>query len=82
MALCGPPGSLDRIHARNDWLHREIAHAVRSRRNIVPILLPGFQFPARADLPEDIQVLRDYDAIEYSHRYFPAMVEKLAERLG
>jgi class 3 adenylate cyclase len=75
------PGSLDRCAQDEDWLRKEIAQAIRTARNIVPVMLPGFSFPPRETLPEDIRDMTRHDAVEYSHRYFNAMVEKIRERL-
>ena len=44
-------------------------------------MLPGFSFPAQESLPEEIREVARHDAVEYSHRYFNAMVEKIRERL-
>jgi len=75
------PGSLDRCRQPDDWLKREIAHAIATKRNIVPITLPGFSFPDAKTLPVDIAEVARHDAIEYSHRYFYAMLDKLREHL-
>jgi class 3 adenylate cyclase len=75
------PGSLDRCRDPEDWLRKEIAQAIRTSRNIVPVMLPGFSFPAADSLPEDIREVSRHDAVEYSHRYFNAMVEKIEERI-
>ncbi|MGQ0701702.1 MAG: GAF domain-containing protein [Gemmatimonadales bacterium] len=75
------PGSLDRCQHAEDWLRKEIAQAIRTRRNIVPVMLPGFSFPPQETLPDEIRDVTRHDAVEYSHRYFNAMVEKIRERL-
>jgi hypothetical protein len=75
------PGSLDRCRNPDDWLRREITHAIATRRNIVPITLPGFSFPDPKTLSDDIVEVARHDAVEYSHRYFYAMLDKLREHL-
>src|SRR3954462_14238555 len=45
-------GSLERCVNEGDWLRRELRHALATKRNIVPICLPGFFFPP--SLPDDI----------------------------
>jgi len=37
--------SLDRAENEGDWFCREIAQAITSRKNIIPVLMPRFQFP-------------------------------------
>ena len=71
--------SLDRCIDEEDWLRREIAQAIKTRRNIIPILMPGFTFPR--ELPPDIRNLSRYQGPEYSHRYFDAMIVEIAENL-
>lgn len=64
------PGCLDRCIQKSDWLKREIVHALQTRRSIVPVMLPGFEFPDAAffrQLPDVMATLPLYDAIRYSH---------------
>jgi class 3 adenylate cyclase/putative methionine-R-sulfoxide reductase with GAF domain len=74
-------GSLDRTYSEGDWLRREIAHAIKTTRNIVPVMLPGFSFPNAQALPEEIRDLVRFDAVEYNHRYFYPTIEKIREHL-
>jgi hypothetical protein len=69
------PHSLDRCNQEGDWLRREIAQAIKAERNIIPILMPGFEFPP--DLPPDINLLPRHQAVPYSHVYFEAMIDKI-----
>jgi len=47
----------------------------------VPVVLPGFAFPDPKTLAEDMSDVVRHDAVEYSHRYFYAMLDKLREHL-
>src|SRR5262245_11740293 len=38
------PSALERIDTPNDWLRREIEVALESNRNVVPLMLDGFDF--------------------------------------
>jgi len=71
------PNSLDRCVDEEDWLRREIAQAIRARRNIIPILMPGFTLPR--ELPPEIRNLSRYQGPEYSHRYFDAMIVEIVD---
>lgn len=71
------PGSLDGCSEEEDWLRREIRHAMQTRRNIIPVVKDGFTFPAPANLPSDIAELRRYNAIQYSHQYFEAAMDRI-----
>ena len=68
-------GSLDRCSHPSDWLRAEIAHAIRTHRNIIPVLARGFTFPL--ELPEDIGTLPRHQGVEYSHMYHAAMVDSI-----
>ncbi len=76
------PGCLDRCQENKDWLRREIAHAISTDRNIVPVLKDGFAFPPQEALPPDIRELPRYNCVEYSHSYFQATVDKLVSFLA
>jgi len=45
------PIALERSADPKDWMRREIETAIESQRNIVPLMLAGFNFGAAADLP-------------------------------
>jgi hypothetical protein len=71
------PGSLDRCSDPEDWVRKEISCALASRRLILPILMPGFQFPAEQQLPLELRHIRVHHGVNYSHDFFDAMMEKI-----
>lgn len=73
------PNSLDRCANENDWVRLEVAHAIRKGKNIVPVLLRGFQFPEK--LPGDIEQLRYQSGLEASTEFFDAFAKRLLEFL-
>ena len=73
------PHALDRAESDEDWLRKEIAHALKSERNVVPLIMPGFQFPPK--LPRDLKNLPRHQGMDYSHLYFDAMMQKLLATL-
>lgn len=73
------PNALDPCVDPGDWLRREIACAIRSKRNIIPILLPNFKFPA--ELPEDIQELPRHSGVVYSNVYFESTAKRIEEMM-
>src|SRR5262249_54002902 len=62
------PGSLDRNNGNKSWFQLEIAHALKTRRNIIPVMVDGFEFPP-AGLPEEIRGLALQNALTYSDFY-------------
>ncbi len=71
------PGSLERCSNPDDWLRKEIACALDSKRMIIPILMPRFQFPAEQQLPEELRSISVHHGVNYSHDFFDAMLEKI-----
>ena len=79
VVLILPANALDRCQDPNDWLRLEIEHAKRCRKNIVPIMLKGFSFPAV--LPPSLEFLRTQNALAANIEYYDAYIEKLTDFL-
>jgi hypothetical protein len=77
LVLVLAPGSLDRCRRADDWLRREVTHALRHGRNIVPLMADGFHFPELDTLPEELRSLPRLNGVVYSHEYFGAAFDKL-----
>ena len=74
------PSALERCQDEGDWLRREIETALESRRNIVPLLLEGFDFgsPGIANrLTGTLSALKNYNGVRIPHDYFDAGMERL-----
>ena len=77
------PSALERCGDPEDWLRREIEAALAARRNIVPVMLDGFDFdtPAIASqLTGELTVLKDYNALSVPPPYFAEAMERLQSR--
>jgi hypothetical protein len=80
------PGALEATANREDWLRREIEHAIESRRNIVPVMAQSFDFDKEAEkfagkqFPGGIEQLRDFNGVDVPHEYFGDAMRKLRER--
>jgi len=64
---------LDRCSDTQDWLRREIETALDSRRNIVPLMLEGFDFSTPKisnQLTGALALLRRYNALSIPPAYF------------
>ena len=61
------PGSLDRCVNEDDWVRLEIAHALKIKKNVVPVVMEKFEWPKPMDLPVEIRELSKYHAFEYRH---------------
>jgi len=75
------PGSMDRCEEHEDWLRREIAHAIMTHRNIVPLIVDEFQYPTKKEIPDDLEELLHHNGITYSPEYFDATFDKLSDFL-
>lgn len=74
------PNSLERCKNEGDWVRLEVAHAIKSDKNIVPVFLRNFKRPEEP-LPDDIAELLNYEGIEASQELFNAFLEKLKGKL-
>lgn len=75
------PGALDRCGDEEDWLRKEIVHAISSKRNIIPLQVDSFQFTQEVvrKLDPAIRALARYQTVEYSRAYFESTVERIAK---
>ena len=76
------PSALERCDDPGDWLRREIEGALETRRNIVPLMLEGFDFSTSAiasKLTGKLAALRRYNGMSVSAEYFDAAMTKLRE---
>ena len=70
-------GCFDRGADQHDWMRQEIAHAIKLNKNIIPVTMPGFSFPATDEMAEDIRALQMHQRVRYDHEYFDAMMERI-----
>jgi tetratricopeptide (TPR) repeat protein len=77
------PSALERCSNPDDWLRREIETALDSKRNIVPLMLEGFDFASpsiASQLTGKLAALRHINAMTVSAEYFDAAMDKLRNR--
>lgn len=61
---------------QKDWLRIELAHAIKLKKNIIPLLLSGVDgFPS--NLPEDIAEIATKNGPEYNKYYFDEFYKRL-----
>jgi hypothetical protein len=73
--------SLDRCDYKNDWLKREIVHALKTNRNIIPLLIEGFSFPTEDKwnlLPSEMKIIASLNGVSYSHIHQDAAIRQIA----
>lgn len=74
-----PPNGLDRCTNEDDWVRKELAFAIRNNKNIIPVMMRGFEFPA--SLPAEIDSIRYMEGVKASSEYFDAVIEKIKRLL-
>lgn len=75
-----PPNALDRCVNDGDWVRNEVSKALELNKPIIPIMMPGFDFPD--NLPEDIKNVSLYHGLTASDELFDMQVEKLCEEIN
>ena len=77
-------GALDGCKQDNweekDWFCHEIAFALEKKKNIIPILLNGYQMPSQDFFPDRLKELSLKNAPEFNFSFFEAYLDKLIEK--
>lgn len=76
-------GSLDACKNGNwteDWFCKEVAYAIEVQKNIIPLLLNGYQMPPQNMLPDELKELVLKNAPEFSFTYFEEFLNKLIDK--
>ena len=71
------PGALANCVQDNDWLRKEIRRAIETERNIVPVLKENSRRPDKEELPHEIEPLKRFNCVDYSHVYYDATIGRL-----
>lgn len=75
-----PPNALERCNNPGDWLYREVSYALQHKKNIIPIMMKGFEWPE--EWPEGMEELQNYNGIYDSKDYFDAVIDKIISLLS
>lgn len=73
------PGALDRCVNEDDWVRKEVEHAIAQNKNVVPVMLRNFSFGC--PLPRSMESLPYLNGIEANSQFFDAFIEKLQQFL-
>jgi len=77
------PSALERCDEPGDWLRREIETAIDTRRNIVPLMLEGFDFNTPSifnRLTGKLALLKHYNGLVVPPKYFDAEMKRLRDK--
>lgn len=77
-------GSLNAIYNNTtdkDWFCKEICFALKEEKNIIPLLLDGYQMPSEEKFPEDMKGFSYRNALPFGGlNYFDNYIQQLEER--
>ncbi len=76
-------GSLDackKADWEKDWFCKEIAHALKKKKNIIPILIGGYKMPNQSFFPDELKELSLKNSPEFSFSYFEEYLNKLIDK--
>jgi Tfp pilus assembly protein PilF len=77
------PSALEACNDPEDWLRREIEEALTLKRNIVPIMLEGFDFSTpviSAQLTGSLERLKRYNALIVPPAFFEEAMTRLSDK--
>ena len=76
-----PPNALTRCKNEKDWLRKEIIHAVKNNKKIIPVLYDNFKWPTHwnENIPEEVRFLEKCNGVKSSQDYLGAMIDKLVD---
>ena len=61
-----------------DWMRKELAHALKMKKNVVTVMLTGFDWPN--GLPDDIRDVEFMNGPKYDPVYFASFYDELKEK--
>lgn len=70
-----------RLHDPNDTVRMEIADGIRDGATLIPVLLDGAPMPAAEQLPENLRVLCEVNALQLRDADWQHDVERICETL-
>ena len=77
------PSALERCGDPSDWLRREIETALQNQRNIVPLMLEGFDYSSPAidkQLKGELANIKRYNALPVPAEYFDEAMGRLRDK--
>src|SRR5229473_1760306 len=77
------PSALERCDDSADWLRREIETALANQRNIVPLMLEGFDFGTpkiASQLTDKLAALKHYNGLSIPPEYFLEAMGRLRDK--
>lgn len=75
------PGTVENFSSEDDWMRREIEHAIATGRNVVPVTALGCTMnDVKPHLPKSLKKLAGFNAVDIPVDYFDEAMTKLRDR--
>ena len=74
------PSSLEGLEKNDNWMRKEIELAIETKRNIIPVMLEGFDFGSpetKKYLTGSLETLHQYNGMTLPVEYFDAAMDRL-----
>ncbi|EIC22289.1 toll/interleukin-1 receptor domain-containing protein [Thiorhodovibrio frisius] len=76
------PGIRDGFGRTEDWVREEIITAHRTGKTIIPIALPGYEFPTSAEeLPQELEFMYSLNVFHYQHIHQNSCFQKILQAI-
>lgn len=69
------------INSPDDWVYKEVAHAVHLRKNVIPVPFDGFLIAEKNEYPKEINTALGYHGIEIPKHDKKSAIDKLCTLL-
>ena len=73
-----PRRALVRCRNKKDWVRQEIICALEAKKNIIPVMVDGFEFPKK--LPPEISDVARCNGVRFEMAYLDAVIDKIIEK--
>jgi hypothetical protein len=69
------------INDPDDWVRREIAEAIKTKKKIIPVLVDNANLARKKDLPSDLQLLADLHSLSINEKSLDDGIKRLTQKL-
>lgn len=80
LLICSPY-VLDRCRNEDDWVRKEITHAIQEKKNIIPVWINGFDSSQMEDIPQELESLCRLQAVTPQNATYEESIRKLSKYL-
>ncbi|MBD3385103.1 TIR domain-containing protein [candidate division KSB1 bacterium] len=75
------PDALNRRRQEEDWLYSEISQALAKKKNIIPVMMEGFDYPRDPQLLGEISDLINFHGVRFVKEHYAACFRQILENM-